>query len=953
MRKPDDLRSPSRVGRSTGRHEPAAAAADANPFDRIAARLNAYATGVPAPPRLPAADPLQRGERRRRQRQREETVYADASLREAGYFEREERRDRDLERPHARERSRPSSTLFDTAQAEPPADFLRQWQSLRHDIRQDLKADLQRLEERLAAVSEPLPDPRLDAIRQGIDELSTRLAPTSRGGAAAIERRLDVLSDRVAGLARTVEGLSTGQPAGAAWSALRAEIAKLTERLEADRARGRDLSPVVNIIEGGIADLRSRIETIRASTRVEVERAIKSSGAGEGPAAARDEAFDHVTADIRRSLAEIKAAQTQDARRTEQGFEAMRRSLSEMTLRLRASDAAGEDAHRRSGLSEHRPPGMPAADQPASASRAALREAPSQHETRLFLDPREATPSRQPSMPPAPGLAEPRALHTLRQHQAVEAGSPRAAAGEPSPAAPVVVATGEGASLKASFIAAARRARGWMSEPEAAPSPAAEGNDRPYMPPPSVRDILTGEPEKASRPADDIARRPAEPQPLAALSPADEHRPTARPEDVKTITVVRSVAAEQIAVEMRPAPGGKPAMGGAPADQPRLPETGTEPPPATRQTSTDERAAQLPPPRFITGGAPGAGATERPGQRTAAQMVGDAALARGMQPQRPGSPVSVNSPIERLRKGFARKHGLGFWLGSFAIAAAATPLAVALIPASQSPRPAGADITGSISPGSDAGKARERVPAAAVASPPASTPASGSQANAPAGAAATASSSPLAADPGAVYEVGDQLVEQRGSPRELKLAASILEKAAEKGLAPAQYRLGRLYEKGLGVDRDIALAKAWYERAARQGNVKAMHNLAVLYANGADGKPEYGAAAKWFRDAASYGLRDSQFNLGVLLARGLGTQRNAAEAYRWFSIAAAQGDAEAARKRDEVGRGLKAADLRAAQEAAAAWRPAPYNRAANEAPSDAPQAATTPPPGQRASAEPR
>ena len=102
----------------------------------------------------------------------------------------------------------------------------------------------------------------------------------------------------------------------------------------------------------------------------------------------------------------------------------------------------------------------------------------------------------------------------------------------------------------------------------------------------------------------------------------------------------------------------------------------------------------------------------------------------------------------------------------------------------------------------------------------------------------------------------------------------------------------------------------WYERAAQGGNVRAMHNLATLLASGANGKPDYATALRWYTEAAEAGLRDSQFNTGLLLARGIGSKPDLPKAFQWFSLAAAQGDAEAARKRDELAARLSPADLK-------------------------------------------
>ena len=165
----------------------------------------------------------------------------------------------------------------------------------------------------------------------------------------------------------------------------------------------------------------------------------------------------------------------------------------------------------------------------------------------------------------------------------------------------------------------------------------------------------------------------------------------------------------------------------------------------------------------------------------------------------------------------------------------------------------------------------------------------------------------------------------------MKTAARWLEKSAGQGLAPAQYRIGSLYEKGLGVTRDIGLAKTWYIRAAEGGNIRAMHNLAVLTAEGAgSGKPDYFGAAQWFKRAAEFGVRDSQYNLAILYARGLGLEQNLTQSYAWFSIAANQGDEDAAKKRDEVAGKLDAKTLAEAKTAVEAYRAAPAAAVSNE-----------------------
>jgi localization factor PodJL len=174
-------------------------------------------------------------------------------------------------------------------------------------------------------------------------------------------------------------------------------------------------------------------------------------------------------------------------------------------------------------------------------------------------------------------------------------------------------------------------------------------------------------------------------------------------------------------------------------------------------------------------------------------------------------------------------------------------------------------------------------------------------------------SAAIAGDAGAETELGIRCLEGRTAPRDPKLASRWLELAANQGLPYAEYRLAALYEKGIGGPRDLPLARVWYQKAADAGNARAMHNLAVLNAQDAGaGKPDYGLAAIGFRSAAELGLRDSQFNLGVLYGRGLGVPQDFAQSWMWFSLAAQQGDADAAKKRDEVAARLDAKALAAA-----------------------------------------
>ncbi|WP_026379853.1 peptidoglycan-binding protein [Afifella pfennigii] len=173
----------------------------------------------------------------------------------------------------------------------------------------------------------------------------------------------------------------------------------------------------------------------------------------------------------------------------------------------------------------------------------------------------------------------------------------------------------------------------------------------------------------------------------------------------------------------------------------------------------------------------------------------------------------------------------------------------------------------------------------------------------------------------AQFEIASRYAEGRGVMRDAAEAVRWYEKAARTGLAPAQYRLGSIYEKGRGVPKDIDRAFDWYEKAAAAGNVKAMHNLAVLHAEGAVGEPDLEKAAGLFERAAERGVRDSQFNIAVLYARGLGVPQDLSRAYKWFAVAARSGDQQARQRQEEIEQVLSPELLPQARQAAAAFKP--------------------------------
>jgi TPR repeat protein len=183
-------------------------------------------------------------------------------------------------------------------------------------------------------------------------------------------------------------------------------------------------------------------------------------------------------------------------------------------------------------------------------------------------------------------------------------------------------------------------------------------------------------------------------------------------------------------------------------------------------------------------------------------------------------------------------------------------------------------------------------------------------------------------DPSADYEASQRLI----ADGRLDEGLSLLRRAAEGGLAIAQYRLSKHYEAGDGVPQDLTRALAWAERAARGGNVRAMHDVGVYFARG-DGAPQDEALAlQWFLEAAGLGVADSQFNAALLYEEGRGVAADPRAALFWFLIAARNDEPDAIDRAVAVAATLPPEDVAYVRERARAFRVRAPIAAANEPP---------------------
>jgi uncharacterized protein len=128
-------------------------------------------------------------------------------------------------------------------------------------------------------------------------------------------------------------------------------------------------------------------------------------------------------------------------------------------------------------------------------------------------------------------------------------------------------------------------------------------------------------------------------------------------------------------------------------------------------------------------------------------------------------------------------------------------------------------------------------------------------------------------------------------------AVRLLEPLAQAGNALAQLRLANLYYHGHGVRESDALALQWFQRAANQGLAEAQFQLGNMHAYGlapaGGGEDPQRQAARWYFEAARQGHAQAQYSLGILFLTGSGVVQSVPHARKWIGRAAAQGHADA------------------------------------------------------------
>jgi TPR repeat protein len=186
-------------------------------------------------------------------------------------------------------------------------------------------------------------------------------------------------------------------------------------------------------------------------------------------------------------------------------------------------------------------------------------------------------------------------------------------------------------------------------------------------------------------------------------------------------------------------------------------------------------------------------------------------------------------------------------------------------------------------------------------------------------------------DVAAQFALGVAKLRGWGMKCDARAGLELLEVAADRGFAPAEYLLGVMAENGRVVPKSLDNAAALYERAARGGHVLAMRRLAEFLLGGTGVEPDIEAAIGWLETAGHQGDVDCAVNLGLIYRDGasFGFEPKLAEAYYWFSIAAQLGDPGALELKRSVGEDLDLEELDEANHRANTWRAAPKDTQAN------------------------
>ncbi len=140
----------------------------------------------------------------------------------------------------------------------------------------------------------------------------------------------------------------------------------------------------------------------------------------------------------------------------------------------------------------------------------------------------------------------------------------------------------------------------------------------------------------------------------------------------------------------------------------------------------------------------------------------------------------------------------------------------------------------------------------------------------------------------AQYAFAIMLFHGKGTPENKAGAQVWFQKAADQALAIAENTLGNMFMFGFGIPKNEAEGVNWYRKAAKQGYREAQYNMARARYEGFGIPKSEAIAADWAKMASEQGHSAAQCLLGTILSKGIGITRNPADAVLWLRKSAAQ-----------------------------------------------------------------
>ena len=169
-------------------------------------------------------------------------------------------------------------------------------------------------------------------------------------------------------------------------------------------------------------------------------------------------------------------------------------------------------------------------------------------------------------------------------------------------------------------------------------------------------------------------------------------------------------------------------------------------------------------------------------------------------------------------------------------------------------------------------------------------------------------------------QTAERIQKELTFPRLHRDKFQFIRQRAMAGEAHAQASLGLSYLKAHGYPLDYKLAEHWLLKAANQGLAEAQFHLALIYHKGkGDIQQNYKKAGKWCRVAAEQGLAPAQYLLAKMLMNGDVFERDLQLAQMQAYIAFALGSYHAHHLIIEISHLISSEENEVARNSARVW----------------------------------